>query len=650
MSELTYSKSKTSAAQSAGRSAIRPVWLQRRTIEPVLVVITLLAILASFVVKPVGLPSEMLSVLAVIAYLAGGFYGIQQSLRSLYMGTLDIDFLMILAAMGAALVGQWRDGAVLLFLFSLSNALQDYAMGRSRKAIQALFALYPEEAHIKRGDETVTVPISDIQVGEIVLIQPGERIPVDGVVIAGQSSVDQASITGESMPVEKTVGAQVFAGTLNKNGAMDVRVTQLASQSTLARIITMVEEAQGRKAPTQRFLDDFEQYYAMGVIGASALSLLISWQLLGWSFDSSFYRAMVLLVVASPCALVISVPAAFLSAIAAAARKGVIFKGGAHLEQMGTIRVIAFDKTGTLTEGEPSVTDIIPYANVSENDLLQVAAAVEARSEHPLSKAVREAAENRGLPVLDADDFSAVPGQGVSGTVGGRAIRVGRMKYIAECAGHPPADLQVIYERLHDEAKTVLLVCDEGQWLGILAVADTIRPQSAAIVEAMHKAGVERVVMLTGDNARVGELIARQINIDEVHAELMPDDKARIMEQLERDHGPVAMVGDGVNDAPALAAATVGIAMGAAGTDVALETADVVLMGDKLETIPYAIRLSRRARRVVWQNIAFALGVIVLLVLSSFIVELPLPLGVIGHEGSTVIVVLNGLRLLSGRA
>ena len=627
----------------------RPTWWGPHAIEPAFVAITLTAIILSLVGEWADWPWQAISTLGVIAYATGGYFGVRASLESLKQRQLDIDFLMVTAALGAAAVGEWRDGAILLFLFSLSNVLQDYAIGRSRRAIQALFALHPEEAHVRRGETVETVPISELTIGQTVLIRPGERIPVDGEVVAGGSSVDQAPITGESMPVEKGIGDRVFAGTLNQQGSLDVRVTQLASDSTLSRIIKMVEEAQGRKAPTQRFLDDFEQYYALGVIGAALLVMLVPWLALGWTFDDSFYRAMVLLVVASPCALVISVPAAFLSAIAAGARRGVIFKGGVHLEQMAEIKVVAFDKTGTLTAGTPAVTDIHTFNGYGEDELLRAAATVESRSEHPLSQAVRRAAESRDLALGEVADFSADAGRGVTGVVDGEVVRVGNRRYIEECAGRPPDGLLAVHDRLESEGKTVLLVCNGGGWMGALAVADEIRPQSATIVDELHAAGIERVVMLTGDNASVGEAIGQQAHIDQVHAGLMPADKATIMEQLEREVGPVAMVGDGVNDAPALAAATVGIAMGAAGTDVALETADVVLMGDKLEAIPYAIKLSRRARRVVWQNITFALAVIVVLVLGAFIVELPLPVGVIGHEGSTVIVVLNGLRLLAGR-
>jgi Cd2+/Zn2+-exporting ATPase len=627
-----------------------PYWLGRKVLEPVLVVVTLTAIVLSLLVSLTACPQICITGLAIIAYLTGGFYGIQEGIKSLWGRKLNVDLLMILAALGAAAVGEWRDGAILLFLFSLSNVLQDYAIGRSRRAIQSLFALYPEKAQVKRGTEILTVPINELETGEIVLIQPGERIPVDGEVIAGQSSVDQSTITGESMPVEKTPGTMVFAGTLNQQGALDVKVTQHASESTLSRIITMVEEAQSRRAPTQRFLDEFEQYYALGVILTSILVMFAPWLLLGWSFDASFYRAMVLLVVASPCALIISTPAAFLSAIAAGARKGVIFKGGASLELLATIRAIALDKTGTLTYGRPTVTDVVPLNDYTKFDLLHFAASVESRSEHPLSRAVREEAERQGYILKDVEAFSASPGEGVEGILDGVPIRVGRWKYVTECAGQPPTELMEIHDRLQAEGKTVLLTCYGGQWLGVIAVSDQIRPEAVAAIDGLHALGITRIVMLTGDNAKVGATIAARAHLDEVHAELMPDEKAYILEDLVQKFGSVVMVGDGVNDAPALAAATVGIAMGAAGTDVALETADVVLMGDQLESIPYAIRLSRRARRIVWQNIAFALAVIITLVTTSFVVDLPLPIGVIGHEGSTVIVVVNGLRLLTGKA
>lgn len=626
-----------------------PRWWQRKFVEPVFLGVTLSAIVLSLAAGRLGLSDAQLTVLGIIAYLAGGFYGFQASIKNLLARELDIDSLMMLAAVGAATVGEWRDGAILLFLFSLSNVLQAYAMGRSRRAIRSLFALYPEEAHVYTPAGLKAVPINELEVGQTLLIQPGERIPVDGEVISGQTSVDQATITGESLPVDKGPGDIVFAGTLNQNGSIDVRVTRHAAQSTLARIITMVEEAQARKAPTQRFLDEFEKSYALIVIAAAAAVAFLPWLLLGWHFHDSFYRGMVLLVVASPCALVISVPAAFLSAIAAGARHGVIFKGGAHLEQMGTVKVVAFDKTGTLTEGRPAVTDVVPYGQYSADDLLRVAATIEARSEHPIAKAICAAATERDLTLGPVTEFYAETGQGVAGLVDNVLVRVGRLQYTVECAGQPPADLLAEHDRLREEGKSVLLVCYNDSWMGALAVADRIRPQSAQIVAELHRAGVEHVVMLTGDNAVVAQRIAEQAGVDEVRADLMPDDKATTVVELERTYGPVAMVGDGVNDAPALAMATVGIAMGAAGTDVALETADVVLMGDRLEAISYTIRLSRKARRVIWQNITFALGVIVVLVISAFVVNLPLPLGVIGHEGSTVVVVLNGLRLLMGR-
>ncbi len=419
----------------------------------------------------------------------------------------------------------------------------------------------------------------------------------------------------------------------------------------------MVEEAQDSKAPTERFLDKFEQYYAMTIIGATLLFIIVPPALGLTEFQSNFYRAMVLMTVASPCALIISVPASFISAIAAGARKGVLFKGGAYLEGMAAVKAIAFDKTGTLTKGKPAVTDLISCCELCEDDLLAVAAAVEARSEHPLAKAITRAAEERGIAIGAVEDFEAKPGMGIVSKVDGRVVRLGNIKYLEE-KNPLPEHLVETYDRLEDEGKTVIGVVREGQcegcgacsdavlgydWMGLIAMADEIRPEAVGIIRELHERGIVRVAMLTGDNERVARTVAHQLGVDAVYAGLMPEDKVKVIKLIEEEVGPAAMVGDGVNDAPALATASVGIAMGAAGTDVALETADVVLMGDRLELIPYAIGLSQKARRVVWQNITFAIGVICVLIVSSFIVSLPLPLGVLGHEGSTVIVVLNGL-------
>ncbi len=617
-------------------------WLTQMWLEPRLVVVTLAAVLSSLLAERLGAPERLILILNVISYLAGGFYGAKGALESLLRRRIDVDLLMILAAIGAALVDQWHEGAILLFLFSLSNVLQDYAIGRSRQAIRSLLKLYSSEAKVRRNGQVNILKIDRIRPSDIVLIEPGERIPVDGIVRSGRSTVDQSPITGESMPVEKQTGDKVFAGTLNQQGVLDVEATQAASDTTLARIIKLVEEAQVSKAPTERFLEAFEQYYAMLILATVGLFIVIPPALGLADFHANFYRAMVLMTVASPCALVISTPAAFISAIASAARGGVLFKGGAYLEAMAAVKAVAFDKTGTLTVGKPAVTEVVPCEELSEDELLQVAASVEARSEHPLAKAVVKAAHARQLPLAEVSAFEAIPGRGIQAVLDGQIVNLGSPAYLLQ-NGHFPKRLAEARERLEAEGKTVMLVQREGKWLGLMAMADQLRPEAKGIIASLRKNGVERVAMLTGDNPRVAQNIAAQLGVDAVYAGLMPEDKVKVLKEIEAQVGPVAMVGDGVNDAPALAAATVGIAMGAAGTDVALETADLVLMGDRLELIPYAISLSKQARRVVWQNISFSIGVIILLIGSSFALGLALPVGVLGHEGSTVIVVLNGL-------
>lgn len=632
-------------------------WLSREWLEPRFVVLTALAIGLSLVSERLEAPPWLTTLFNVSSYLTGGVFGVTASLEALRERKINVDLLMVLAALGAAIVDQWREGAILLFLFSLSNVLQAYAIGRSRQAIRGLLKLYPSEAKVRRNGQVEVMKIDRIGVGDVVLIEPGERIPVDGLIIAGRSAVDQSPITGESMPVEKTVGDKVFAGTLNQQGLLDVEATQAARDTTLARIIKLVEEAQDSKAPTERFLDTFEQYYAMLIIGAVLLFIFIPPALGLIDFHSNFYRAMVLMTVASPCALIISTPASFISAIAAAARNGVLFKGGAYLEAMATIKAVAFDKTGTLTVGKPAVTDVVSARELGEDDLLRVAASVEARSEHPLAKAIVDAAEQRQITLTEVEDFQAMTGQGVAARLEGYEARVGSVRYL-EQHHRIPHHLAEHLENFELEGKTVIgvLRCrgcqgddnrehpeNNQEWLGIVAMADQLRPEAVGIIRRLHEQGVERVAMLTGDNPRVAQSIAHQLGIDAVYAGLLPEDKVRIIKDIEAEVGPTAMIGDGVNDAPALATASVGIAMGVAGTDVALETADLVLMGDRLELIPYALRLSKKARRVVWQNISFALLVIVLLIASAFVLNLPLPLGVLGHEGSTVIVVLNGL-------
>jgi len=598
-----------------------------------------------------GLQPLAVSGLYIISYLSGGCFGVIASFEALKERTLNVDLLMLLAALGAAFVGSPAEGAMLLFLFSLSNTLQTYAMDRSRKAIEKLLDLRPSVATVRRGSRLVSLPVEQLTLGDLVLVRPGERFPIDGEVISGNSDVDQATITGESMPVHKQVGEGVFASTLNGQGALEVRVTRLAKDTTLARIVQMVEDAQSTKASTQRMLDKFESYYAIFVLGASVLLILVPWLALGSDFQTTFYRAMTWLVVASPCALVISTPASILSAIANAAKNGVLFKGGVHLEKTSTLKVLAFDKTGTLTSGKTTLTNIFTYQeNIQAPEMLCFAAALESRSEHPLARSIVQAAHDRGLNLPTATDFRAIPGQGVEGRVDERHFWIGNERMFVERDVQIPADLLAHARQMEDEGQTAMYVYSVPHFLGLLAVSDTLRPDAIEMIKGLKAAGIERVVMLTGDNPRVAARIALKAGVDEYHAGLLPQDKVTVLKALQQKYGPVAMVGDGVNDAPSLATADIGIAMGGGGTDVAIETADVVLMSDDLRKIPFAIGLARRAEKVVWQNLIFALAVIVILIASAFGARLPLPLGVLGHEGSTVLVVLNGLRLLGYKA
>jgi len=517
--------------------------------------------------------------------------------------------------------------------------------------------LRPEEALIRRGSRLVTSPIEQVVVGDRFVVRPGDRVPLDGEVLDGESSLDQSSITGESMPVAKGPGDTVLAGTINKNGSLEVRVTKLARDSTIAKLIKMVEEAQSEKAHTQRFLDKAEQYYAISVIIFTILVAIIPVALFSLPADEWFYRAITVLVAASPCALIISTPASVLSAIGNGAKRGVLFKGGAYVEQAATLKVIAFDKTGTLTAGEPQVTDVEVIADADiwsgdENDLLALAAAVEFKSEHALAKATVDAAQERELALSEALAFQAATGKGVQGTVDGLNIRVGNLRYFADFHPLNLDAASAVVERLQGEGKTSVVVAQmiEAEQtthiLGVVAFADRVRADAPAVVRELRSLGIKKVVMLTGDNERTAQAIASQVGVDEYYADLLPEDKVRIVNELKETYNSVAMVGDGVNDAPALAGATIGMAMGAAGTDVALETADVVLMGDDLRNISYVIDLSRQTRKTLVVNLAFALTMIVIMIAAIFTIGLSLPLAVLGHEGGTVLVSLNGLRLL----
>jgi len=621
----------------------RWVWEERR-LELPLVGLTLAALIGGIVARRVAPGVE--GVFWTAAYLCGGFYGVLDGAAALRGGRLDVNLLMLLSALGAALIGHAEEGGTLLFLFSLSNALQTMALERTRQAIRGLLDLRPPMARRLRGGVEETVPVEALEVGDRVVVRPGERIPADGVVMAGFSAVDESLLTGESMPAPKGPGDPVFEGTLNGHGALEIQVARPTAETMLARIVRLVEEAQAQRARTQQAIERFEQRYAWAVLAGAALTLVLS-GLWGEAFDRAFYRAMTLLVVASPCALVISTPAAFLSAIAAGARRGLLVKGGMALERLAAVRVVAMDKTGTLTENRVAVQAVHALDGTGPDAVLSLAAAVEARSEHPIARAIVEAARERGLPIPEAQDVEARPGLGVTGVVGGCRVQVGSPRWFEEQGISLPSVLRARLAEAHAAGRTAILVYDGG-WRGLIEVADRIRPEAAEAVQALRRLGIE-VVMLTGDHEAVARAVAQAVGISRFEAGLLPEEKLERIRSLARSLGPVAMIGDGMNDAPALAAASVGIAMGKMGSDVAVETADVVLLQEDLRRVAEAIALARAAMRTVWQNLAFATGVIVLLVALTFGLGIPLPLAVVGHEGSTLLVVLNGLRLLRWR-
>ncbi len=600
-------------------------------------------------------------VLYVAAYVFGGFFTVREAVENLRQKRFEIDTLMLVAAAGAASLGAWAEGALLLFLFSLGHALEHYAMGRARRAIEALAKLAPERATVRRGTATEEVPVEALQIEDVVIVRPNERLPADGVVIAGASSVNQAPITGESVPVDKAAAAdvrldfnkagpehRVFAGTINGAGVLEVRVARRATETTLARVVKMVAEAETQRSPTQRFTDRFQRIFVPAVLALVGL-LMFAWVVRDEPFSVSFYRAMAVLVAASPCALAISVPSAVLSGVARAARGGVLVKGGGPLENLGSLTALAFDKTGTLTEGKPRLTDVDPADGVSEQELLAVAVAVEALSDHPLAAAIaRDGAERLGdRPSAVATDVRSLTGQGVQALVDGAPILIGKPGMFD--VGEGPRPSEAVWSdarRLERNGRTVVMVRKGDRYLGSLGLMDTPRPPARRVIERLRALGIERILMLSGDNQSVADAIAQSLKLDEAKGGLMPEDKVRVIQELKAQEGRVAMVGDGVNDAPALANATVGIAMGAAGSDVALETADVALMADDLNHLPFAVGLSRRTSRVIKQNLWVSLGVVAFLIPATLF-GLKIGVAVLFHEGSTVLVVANALRLLA---
>ena len=614
----------------------------------------LVLLVAGGIAERLHAPPLLATGLLLASATTGGWYTARSTFAALRRFEFDVNLLMLLAAAGAASIGYVAEAAVLMFLFSLSNTLEVYTMGRTRHALRALLELRPARALVRRDGRELEVEADAVRVGETVIVKPGEAIPVDGTVTQGESLVDQSSLTGESVPVSKLIGDKLFAGTLNQQGALELIATRVAANSALARIVALVQEAQEKKSRAEELAEVAGRYYTVVVMVAAGLMLVLPPLVLGHDWKTSLYRAMTLLVVASPCALVIATPATVLSAIANAARNGILFKGGKFIEALGRVRIVAFDKTGTLTHGRFEVTDVVAVAGGGENDLLGWAASAEKRSPHPLARAVVRAAEARGLTVIAAESLTNHLGKGLVAVSGGSSIEVGTPQLFAALGAPPPEAVLELTRRFAADGKTAMIVRRGAAW-GVIAAADRVRPTAAATVHALRAAGIQWTALLSGDSDATVRAIGAQTGVQELHGKLLPEDKVRVIGELEAKYGPAAMIGDGVNDAPALARASVGIAMGGIGSDAAMESADVVLMGDDLAALPYAVRLAQRARRVVLQNLVIATGVMAVLVTWVFVGTftplgaLKLPVAVSGHEGSTVVVILNGLRLLRGR-
>jgi len=603
------------------------------------------------------------TILFMIGAVFGGVFTFITAGEDVLRGKFEIDFLMLFAAIGAAALGKWGEAALLLFLFSLGHALEHYAMKRARKSIAALSDLAPPMALVKRNGELKEISIELLSIGDIIVVKPNSKIAADGVVIKGTSPVNQASITGESIPVEKRPREnwqneneintllpehRVFAGTINGSGVLEIKVLKEAKDSTLSRLIMLVKEAETQKSPTQHFTDKFEKYYVPIVLVVVTV-LMLAFLILNETFEQSFYRAMSVLIAASPCALAISTPSAVLAGIARAARQGVLIKGGRPLEDLGGLRAIAFDKTGTLTEGKPTLTHAIPFGKTTKLELLKIAVAVEALSDHPLAEAIVEGGKKElgNIPISKAENLKALTARGIQATWEGGLVRIGNRRLFEEVTGKKvPEEIDSKMTDLESQGHTAMIIHKDKSYLGIIAAMDIARPEAMATLAALKKMGIKRMVMLTGDHQKVADAIAKTIGITDPMGSLLPEDKVKAIESLKLEVGNVAMVGDGVNDAPAMAKSTVGIAMGAAGSDVALETADIALMADKLDNLPFAIGLSRKARQIIKQNLVISLGMVAILVPMTIMGTIAIGPAVVGHEGSTLLVVLNALRLL----
>lgn len=635
--------------ENSGSEGVPPPW---RNAKVVTSLIAGLLLLLGWVIDLAGAPGALSASLYLAAMAIGGYYFGREALEELLLEReVGIELLMSVAAVVAAAMGQPGEGAMLVFLYSISEAAEGYTAEKTRSAVRALMKLAPRIALVRRGTVEVEVPVEELSPGDIFLVRPGQSIATDGEIETGTSSLNEAPVTGESMPVERQVGDQVLAGTINGQGALEVRATKVFAENTLSRIIRMVEEAQERKGKSQRFVERFGKRYSPAVLAIGAALALLPPLLAGADWAEWIMRATVFIVAAAPCALAISIPITLVAALGTGARNGVLIKGGVHLEELARVRVVALDKTGTLTRGEPEVTDVVPFTSApeefrTESALLTAASAVERWSEHPLAQAIVRASQARGLKAPTAADFRSHTGSGAEAHVDGRRIFIGSLDWFSNHVGSVATDATSVVRDLQDDGKTVVLVGERGVPWGALALRDNLRNNARKAVEDLRALGIERIVMLTGDNVRTAQAIASEARVDEIHAGMRPEDKSMKVRELQHRFGHVAMVGDGVNDAPALAEAAVGVAMGAAGTDVALETADVALMADDLERLVYALALARRNNAIVRQNVALSAVVIGALVVGAVAGAFSLPVAVLGHELSEFAVIANGLRML----
>lgn len=623
-----------------GTQAKKAWWKTPRTIATM---VSGALLMVATVLEWSGISEQVLIPLFALTAIIGGYNSAKTGLYGLRSWTFDMNFLMTVAIIGAAVIGQWGEAATVAFLFSFGNTLQTYTMDKTRQSIRALMELAPPEALVRRNGQEQQMLVEDVVLGDIIIVKPGERIAMDGVVRNGASSVNQATITGESVPVEKVAGDTVYAGTVNEHGVLEIEVTKVAADSTLAKIMHLVEEAQAQKAPSQQFVDVFAKYYTPAVLLGAIGVMVIPWLAFGQPFAPWFYKGLVLLVISCPCALVISTPVSIVSAIGNASRQGVLIKGGAYLEQVGSIQAIAFDKTGTLTIGRPAVTDVVPLDNTDENEVLMLAASIERWSEHPLAQAIVTKAQALGFKQVA--NFQALVGRGAQADVDGQTVYIGNLRLFEEI-GHSLTKYEANLSILESQGKTVMLLGTKDKVLGMIAVADTMRHNSKEAVKSLRESGMGHIAMLTGDNNRVAGAIAGSLELDAFYSESLPEDKVAAVKNIAREYGNVVMVGDGVNDAPALAAATVGVAMGVAGSDTALETADIALMADDLGKLAYVIKLSRKTVAVIKQNISFALIVKGIFVIATFFGVVNLWLAVFADMGASILVTLNGMRLM----